>query len=178
VFSSAGHEIQRHCEIGIPDECELAVYLDIKPGSCPNPVNPRSRGVVPMAIVGGDSFDVTQIDVGTLTLRRADGVGGIAAPLSGPLGPGITTDDVATPFSGDLCECHGLGGDGIDDLLLKFSTHDLAGAFQLSELPGGTSIMLTLRGSLLDGTAFEASDCVVIPGGRAPASLRGTRSRK
>ncbi|MHC4697141.1 MAG: FG-GAP repeat domain-containing protein, partial [Planctomycetota bacterium] len=157
---------------GIPDECELAAHLDIKPGSCPNPVNPRSRGVVPMAIIGSESFDVTQIDVGTLTLRRADDVGGTVAPLSGPPGPGITTDDVATPFTGDLCDCHDLGGDGIDDLLLKFSTLELAGAFQLSELPSGASMMLTLSGSLLDGTAFEGSDCVVIPGNPARAKQR------
>jgi hypothetical protein len=163
---------------GIPDECELAVYLDVKPGSCPNPVNARSKGVVPMAIVGSESFDVTQIDVSTLTLRRADGVGGIVAPLSGPPGPGITTDDVATPFSGDLCDCHDLGGDGIDDLLLKFSTPELAGAFELSELPSGASMMLTLSGSLLDGTAFEASDCVIIPGNPVRARQRGSGKRK
>ena len=158
---------------GIPDECELAVYLDIKPGSCPNPVNPRSKGVVPVAIVGSTSFDVAHIDTNTLALRRTDGVGVVVTPLSGPPRPGITTDDVATPFAGDLCDCHDLGGDGIDDLLLKFSTPELTGAFELSELPSGASLLLTLSGSLLDGTAFEASDCVVIPG--KPARARPHR---
>ena len=131
-----------------------------------------------MAIVGGDSLDVTQIDVGTLTLRRADGVGGIVVPLSGPPGPGITIDDVATPFTDERCDCHSLGGDGIDDLLLKFSTRELPGALQLSELPSGASMMLTLSGSLLDGTAFEASDCVVIPGKPARARQRGAGKRR
>ena len=130
-----------------------------------------------MAIVGSESFDVMQIDIDTVSLRRADGAGGIVTPLSGPPGPGITTDDVATTFTGDLCDCHGLGGDGIDDLLLKFSTPELAGAFQLSELPSGASMMLTLSGSLLDGTAFEASDCVVIPGKPTRARQRGSRKR-
>jgi len=165
-------------EDGIPDECPIIAKLDIKPGSCPNPVNPRSKGVVPMAIVGSDSFDVTQIDAGTLTLRRADGVGSVATPLSGPPGPRITIDDVATPFAGDLCDCHDLGGDGIDDLLLKFSTPELAGAFQLSKVRSGAPIMLTLSGSLLDGTAFRASDCVVIPGNAAPPRKRGPRERE
>ncbi len=163
---------------GVPDECEISAHLDIKPGSCPNPVNPRSKGVVPMAIIGGDTFDVTQIDIGTLKLRRADGIGGIVTPLSGPPGPGITTDDVATPFTGDLCDCHELGGDGIDDLLLKLSTRELAGAFDLSELPSGASMMLTLSGLLLDGTSFEASDCVVIPGKPARSRQRGSRKRE
>lgn len=164
---------------GVPDECETAagVHLDIKPGSCPNPVNPRNKGVVPMAIVGSESFDVTQIDSHTLMLRRSDGVGGIVTPLSGPPGPGITTGDVATPFAAELCDCHGVGGDGIDDLLLKFSTRQLAGAFELSGLPSGLSVMLTLTGSLLDGTAFEASDCVVIPGKPARTRPRGSRKR-
>ncbi len=163
---------------GIPDECELVVYLDIKPGSCPNPVNPRSRGVVPMAVVGLDSFDVTLIDLDTLTLRRADGVGGIVTPLSGPPGPGITIDDVATPFPEGLCDCHELGGDGLGDLLLKFSTSELVEAFELSELPNAAPMMLTVSGWAQGGTVFEANDCVVIPGKRASAKPRGSRKRK
>ncbi|UCE59310.1 MAG: hypothetical protein JSU63_17935, partial [Phycisphaerales bacterium] len=159
-------------------EPATGVVMDVKPGSCPNPVNPRSRGVVPMAIVGGDAFDVTQIDVGTLSLRRADGVGGSVAPLLGPPGPGIAIGDAAAPSFDDPCDCHGLGGDGIDDLLLKFSTADLAGAFQLGGLPSGASIMLTLSGSLLDGGTFEASDCVVITGRSARTKERGARKRE
>jgi hypothetical protein len=163
---------------GVPDECEIAAYLDIKPGSCPNPVNPRSKGVVPTAIVGSESFDVTQIDIDTLTLSRTDGVGRVVTPLTGPPGPGTRVEDVATPFAGDPCDCHDLTGDGMDDLLLKFSTPELAGAFDLGTLPGGTSVMLTLTGSLLDGTTFVAADCIVIPGRRAPASLRSSRRPK
>jgi hypothetical protein len=34
-------------------------------------------------------------------------------------------------------------------------------------------VMFTLSGSLLDGTEFEASDCVVIPGKPARAKQRG-----
>ncbi|MCH7807946.1 MAG: hypothetical protein IIB60_01870 [Planctomycetes bacterium] len=162
------------CEVNEVEE----VPLDIKPGSCPNPVNSRSRGVVPMAIVGDDSFDVTQIDVGTLTLRRADGVGGVVAPLSGPPGPGVTIEDTATLFAGELCDCHTLGGDGMDDLSLKFSTRELVEVLELDSLWAGVSVTLSVNGLLLDGTAFEASDCVVLTGGRTPASLRGARRGK
>jgi glucose/arabinose dehydrogenase len=42
------------------------VEIDIKPGSDPNPVNPNSRGVIPVAILGSDAFDVTDVDVSTL----------------------------------------------------------------------------------------------------------------
>jgi hypothetical protein len=122
---------------------------------------------------------VTQIDIDTLTLERADGVGGVVAPLSGrSRRAGTTMEDVATPFAGELCDCHELGGDGIDDLLLKFPAPELASVFELSELRRGASVTLTLSGSLLDGTAFEASDCVVIPGSHSTAKLRSSRKLK
>ncbi len=48
----------------------LGVFLeepiDIEPGSDPNPVNPMSRGVIPVAILGSDTFDVADVDVTTL----------------------------------------------------------------------------------------------------------------
>ena len=43
-----------------------ALEIDIKPGSFPNSINPRSRGVIPVAILGSDTFDVADIDVTTL----------------------------------------------------------------------------------------------------------------
>ena len=121
------------------------------------------------------SFDVTQIDVDSLTLARADGVGGIVRPMTGNRGPRVQTEDVATPVDGDQCACHELGGDGIDDLLLKFSTPALSMTLELASLQRGTSVVLTLRGALLDGTEFEASDCMVIPGRTVMQEKRGRR---
>jgi hypothetical protein len=40
--------------------------MDIKPGSFPNSINPRSNGVVPVAILGSNEFDVEDVDVTTL----------------------------------------------------------------------------------------------------------------
>jgi hypothetical protein len=40
--------------------------IDIKPSSDFNAVNPLSRGVVPVAILGSDTFDVADVDVTTL----------------------------------------------------------------------------------------------------------------
>jgi hypothetical protein len=37
------------------------VAIDIKPGSDPNSINPSSKGVIPVAILGTDSFDATQV---------------------------------------------------------------------------------------------------------------------
>ncbi len=154
---------------------EALVHLDIKTGACPNPVNPRSMGVVPMAILGSESFDVTQIDVDSLTLARADGVGGTATLLTDRHGPRPRINDVAAPVEGEPCDCHEPGGDGMDDLLLKISTPEFAEALELRSLTRGESVMLTLSGSLLDGTAFEASDCIVIPGRNVIQRKRGKR---
>jgi hypothetical protein len=150
-------------------ELVITAKLDIKPGSCLDPVNVRSRGVVPMAVVGTAAFDVMQIDRSTLSLARADGVGGSVTPLNGPPGPGIQVEDAATPFEGELCDCHELTGDGIDDLGLKFSTPEMVAALELGSLPDRTELRLTVSGQLLDQTPFEASDCVILitpnPGG-------------
>ena len=151
---------------------EIALPLDIKPGSCPNPFNRGSSGVLPVALVGTVEFDPTEVDLSTLQLSRADGVGGSVAPNEGPPGPHSVFEDVATPFDGEGCECHDLGGDGIDDLSMKFKTRDLVDALELDELPGGAVVELVLSGSLLDGTPFVAGDCIVIvpPGDLGPIS--------
>ncbi len=44
-----------------------AIQCDIKPGSDPNSINPDSRGVIPVAILGSQCFDVLRIDVSTVT---------------------------------------------------------------------------------------------------------------
>jgi hypothetical protein len=41
--------------------------VDIKPGSEPNSVNPRSKGVIPVAVLGSIDFDATQVDFSTVT---------------------------------------------------------------------------------------------------------------
>ena len=146
----------------------IAAHLDIKPGSCPNSLNLKGHGVLPAAIVGTAEFDVTRIDVDTLVLTRADGVGSGVAPLQGPPGPGIHVDDVATPFDGELCECHEYEGDGIDDLTIKFANELVIPELQLAEFPGGSMVELVVSGQLLDGTPFAGTDCVTI---------RPTRSR-
>ena len=47
-------------------QCKITVGIDIKPNSDPNSINPRSMGLVPVAILGSADFDVTDVDVTTL----------------------------------------------------------------------------------------------------------------
>jgi hypothetical protein len=78
----------------------------------------------------------------------------------GPPGPGPVVDDTATPFDGELCDCHEMMGDGIMDLNLKFHRSEMTDVLMLGGMPGDTLVELTLTGSLLDGTSFRANDCI------------------
>ncbi len=151
---------------GVPDECQAFLQLDIKPGLCPNSLNPRSHGVLPVALMSTDEIDVTRLDISTVRMSRADCVGGEVAPNEGPPGPHSVVEDVGTPFKGDPCDCHEVEGDGIDDLSMKFRTADLVAELELGDLDPGDEIKLILTGNLVDGTPFEASDCIsLVPGG-------------
>jgi hypothetical protein len=133
----------------------IQVVVDIKPTSCPNPVNLKSKGVLPIAVLGTDEFDLTQIDPSTVGLTCA-GVDEVV------LATRCAYEDVATPFEGELCDCHTLGGDGLLDLTLKFSTPELVEMLGLDNMAGET-IPLTLTGNLLDefgGTPIRGEDCV------------------
>lgn len=56
----------------------IEVDIDIKPGSFPNSVNPRSKGVIPVAIMTTDSFDATGVDLNTVLFGKT---GNEAAPV-------------------------------------------------------------------------------------------------
>jgi hypothetical protein len=57
---------------GTPVPDSSTVLLDIKPESCPNPINTKSKGVLPVAILGTGDFDVTDIDVASISLEGVD----------------------------------------------------------------------------------------------------------
>jgi len=44
----------------------LPVTIDIKPGSDPNSINPRSKGVIPVAILTTETFDASTVDPTTV----------------------------------------------------------------------------------------------------------------
>jgi hypothetical protein len=53
------------------DPAVITVEIDIKPGSDPNPINPDSKGLVPVAILSSEDFDARTVDEITVELAGA-----------------------------------------------------------------------------------------------------------
>ena len=50
-------------------KCPLPVPVDIRPCSCHNPIKVRTWGVLPVAIMGTQTLDVTHIDPASIRLE-------------------------------------------------------------------------------------------------------------
>ena len=137
------------CSIVIVVITEITVVFDIKPQSCPNPFRVTDKGVLPVAILGTDDFDVNDIDLSTLDLAGV-------APLRNSI------EDVSTPVVNrqDECDCTIEGADGFDDLTLKFNAQTIIAA--LGPVNDGDEVFLTITGNLKDGTPIVGKDCVII----------------
>lgn len=150
-FSSGDGSVWDWIRLEMPcEEVVEEVFVDIKPTSCPNPLNVGSKGVISVAILGTDEFDVTQVDPDTILLKGVK-------PLRWSL------EDVATPYEGDLLDrnsCTIAGPDGYIDLVFKFDTQEVATA--LGSVTDGDEILLTLTGNLFDSTAIAGEDIVWI----------------
>lgn len=129
----------------------VIVSVDIKPTSCPNPLNVKSKGVLPVAILGSDVFDVNEIDVASLEIL---GVKPIRSSY----------EDVAAPVAKEAlaeeCACTTEGPDGYMDLTLKFDKQEIIEA--IGEVEDGDEVILTLTGMLTDETPIEGTDCIWI----------------
>jgi hypothetical protein len=104
----------------------LGVPIDIKPGSLPNSINPRSQGSIPVMVVTTPSFDAATVDA---TSVRFGATGSEASPEQSAL----EDED----------------GDGDLDLVLHFRTQ------QTGIVCGTTSASLTgqtLGGQPIEGT--------------------------
>lgn len=82
-------------------------------------------------------------------------------------------EDVATPVAdSNECECNTEGPDGYTDMTLKFETQAIVEQLIniLGDLTADEELILTLTGSLTDGTPIGGHDCIAIVG-RVPGPL-------
>ena len=145
--SATESKIQVNSEIS-----EIEVAIDIKPRSCPNLLYVKSTGVLKVAILGSENFDVRSVDPSTVQI---DG----ARPFNWKL------KDAATPYDtdsmqGDCRDCTRKGGDGFLDLVLMFKKKDIAKV--IGPAKHGDCLVLTLTGQTSDGKDILGDDVVRI----------------
>jgi len=105
--------------------------VDIKPGSYPNSINPKSKGKIPVAILTTEDFDASTVDSSTIVFL---GVSPVKSVL----------EDVDN--DGDL------------DMSLKFKTQELD--FDLLVEEGDEYPYAYLTGETIDGQSFFGKDTV------------------
>ncbi len=139
----------------------MAIAVDIKPKHCPNKLKIKNdddsssddgssggkKGNLKVAILGTQEFDVTTIDIATVSINGV-------APVKSKI------KDVTAPSALEPCDCEKLPKDTYEDLELKFNRQDIIAS--LGTVQDGDEIELTLTGNLLDGTAIEGIDCVLV----------------
>ena len=117
------------------DPVEIAVAVDVRPGSATNAINLGAKGVVPVAILTTAAFDAASVDPAT-----------------------VCFGDDERPVERDCSEAHGRGhqedvnGDGLVDLLFHFDVAE-------SGIEPG-DIRACLSGLTREGTPIEGCDTI------------------
>lgn len=124
--------------VGLGDEKPKVkkVAIDIKPEGEPNAINTKSKGNVPVALLGDESFDVSTVDSATVVFDHA--------PLEKVT---KTADDI--------------NGDGYPDLLFHFKTQSMW-LVNTEPVIFPENTEACLEGSTSDGMRFKGCDSVRI----------------
>jgi hypothetical protein len=117
------------------------VDIDVKPGSDPNSINLKSKGLLPIAILGSETVDVKEIDPSTIKI----GTVGLATRGS--------SRDPKLAFSYEQ-----VNGDEDVDMMVFFDIQELVSQGALD----ATTLQLILTGEFEDGTPLVGIDLVSI----------------
>ena len=128
-----------------PPPAIIEVDINIKPGSFPNAVNPKPKGVLPVAILGSEDFDVMSVDCMSIMITM-EGTEMEFEPLR------CEYEDVAS-------DPPVLDPDGYMDIILHFSMEDV---FELIGPDPEGEIELIITGVDMDEFAFMGSDVIWI----------------
>jgi len=128
----------------------IDIDIDIKPGSDKNPINLKSKGIIPVAILTTEEFDVSDIDIDTVLIGDRE-LGGVAVPVASKM------EDI--------------DGDGDIDILLKFSIQELVAGEAINE----ASIELEITGATDDGILIVGSDTVTVVPGSSKGKAKGKK---
>jgi len=153
-----------HLSITVSADLVVEAGIDIRPGSCPNMLSVRSRGLVQVVLLGTEALNVADVDFDSLVLSRADRAGQGISPVRKFGRRFGAIKDVATAPDDERYDCGTTEPDGFDDLILAFSVDQLVQSLGLQEALRRTTVPLALQGTLLDSRTFEASDFVTIVG--------------
>ena len=116
-----------------------AVPVDIKPGGDTAPINLKSKGKLPVAILSTTDFDATQVDAETLLF-----------------GDPLLIADGKTPVSPLKWSEEDVNFDGLMDLSLKFSMRELVDNMVLGDM----SLEGYLAGQTVDGTEIAGRESI------------------
>ena len=116
------------------------VEIDIKPGSFPNSINPKSKGKIPVAILSTSEFDAPEmVDIDSLTFGRTGDEDSLA---------------FCDPKPKNKDKTKNKGKNKVEDLICHFYTEDTG--FECGDTKG------VLKGMTMDGTPIQGSDSVRI----------------
>ena len=116
------------------------ITIDVKPDDDRNSVNPRSRGLLPVALLGGPGLDVTRIETGSLRF----------GPRSASPAHAVTDSFAYMELLQDV------NNDGYMDLLAHFSIWQAGIACET-----GAAVLI---GTTVDGFAIEGADRLTVSG--------------
>ena len=143
--------IDMNVQVDFGDRYVKDIDVDVKPGSEINPLNLRSKGVLPVAILGSETVDVTQIDPATILLNGVPPLRWSYKDVCVP--DGMTMDDDMNSDDDEM-------SDGYVDMTLKFSTQEIAQT--VGDVQRGDIVTLTMTGSLFDGMLASGEETVWI----------------